>query len=129
MSEKVLDASAVLAYLHKETGWEHVESILHNDNCVISTVNHAEVVSKLAEKGLPEAAIRRALDALSLKSINFDNTLSIITGLLRPQTKSYGLSLGDRACLALAQSRSVPALTTDQTWKNLDLDITVTLIR
>jgi PIN domain nuclease of toxin-antitoxin system len=129
MSEKVLDSSAVLAYLHKETGWEHIESSLRNDECVICTVNHAEVVSKLAEKGLPEAAIRSTLDALNLQSVNFDSILSVTAGLLRPPTKSAGLSLGDRACLALARHRNVPALTTDKAWQNLAIGIAVTVIR
>lgn len=61
MNEKVLDASAVLAYLHKESGWQVVEKTLQENGCLMSTVNYTEVVSKLAEKGLPEEAIKTLL--------------------------------------------------------------------
>jgi len=129
MSEKVLDSSAVLAYLHKEIGWEAVENTLQSDDCVISTVNHSEIVSKLAEKGLPEEAISSTLDALSLRAIDFDSALSMSAGLLREPTKSTGLSLGDRACLVLARQRKVAALTADRVWKDLDIGVAITIIR
>ncbi len=74
MGEKILDSSAVLAYLRKEPGWERVETCLQNDDCMWSTVNYAEVVSKLAEKGLQQEAIRGALDALN-KAVTLDPDL------------------------------------------------------
>jgi PIN domain nuclease of toxin-antitoxin system len=61
--------------------------------------------------------------------MNFDSVLSMNAGLLRPLTKSAGLSLGDRACLALARHKNVPVLTTDRAWKDLDIGIVVAVIR
>jgi PIN domain nuclease of toxin-antitoxin system len=129
VNDKVLDASVVLAYLHKESGWQAVEKTLQENKCLISTVDYTEVVSKLAKKGLPAEAIQNALDAVNLNLIDFDSALSMTAGLLRPLTKLAGLSLGDRACLALAKHRNAPALTTDHAWKNLNIDIAITVIR
>ena len=128
MSQFVLDASAVLALLGRERGWEEVEQAIAV-GAAISTVNITEVVSKLSDTGMPEAAIVQALNLLGLEIVNFNQTLAYQTGMLRSQTKPMGLSLGDRACLALAKVRNVPALTTDRVWEKIQLDITVRLIR
>ena len=81
MNEFVLDSSAVLAYLHKETGWQIVEQILQTADCLISTVNYSEIVGKLVEKGLPIDAIRNALDALNLKLIDLKDIMAFPTRL------------------------------------------------
>ena len=125
MNEFVLDSSAVLAYLHKETGWQIVEQILQTADCLISTVNYSEIISKLVEKGLPIDAICNALDALNLKLIDFDNILSMSAGLLIVRTKPAGLSLGDRACLALAKHHNIPVLTADKAWKKIDIGVSI----
>lgn len=129
MTDTVLDASAVLAYLHHEPGWETVEAALRTDACLISAVNLAEVVSKLAEKRLPENAIRAVLAALSLPVHAYEESQALATGLLRPKTRQQGLSLGDRACLALAIRQRATALTTDRNWSNLPLDCAIQQIR
>ena len=67
-------------------------------------------------------------DPYSLNIIDFDVNLAYLVGSLRPLTKGAGLSLGDRACLALAQRLGLPALTTDRAWKDLSLDIEVRVI-
>lgn len=69
------------------------------------------------------------LDALGLEIVNFDTEFAYQTGFLRPLARSIGLSLGDRACLALAASLGVPALTCDRAWTTLNLAVTVNLIR
>ena|SRR5947208_3124618 len=128
MSQFVLDASAVLALLSHEKGWEQVEQAIAV-GAVISAVNVAEVVSKLSDAGMPETAIGQVLDLLGLEIVDFNRSLAHQTGVLRLHTKHMGLSLGDRACLALAGLRNLPALTADRTWENLLLDVTVQLIR
>ena len=128
MSQFVLDASAVLALLGRERGQEEVEQAIAV-GAAISTVNIAEVVSKLSDAGMPETVISQVLDLLGLEIVDFNQTLAHQTGMLRSHTKPMGLSLGDRACLALARVRNVPALTTDRVWEKLQLDITVRLIR
>lgn len=128
MKRGVLDASALLALLNGEPGSEQVASIV-TDGAAISTVNLAEVVAKLSEVGMPETLIHNALDLLGLEIVNFDFEQAYQVGLLRLLTRHAGLSLGDRACLALAQQLALPALTTDRAWEGLAIDITVQMIR
>jgi ribonuclease VapC len=128
MSQFVLDASAVLALLSREKGWEQVEQATVA-GAVISAVNVAEVVSKLSDTNMSEATIRQVLDLLHLEIVNFNDSLAHDTGMLRSHTKHLGLSLGDRACLALARTCNLPVLTADRAWDNLKLDIAIQLIR
>jgi len=122
----VLDASALLALLQGEPGSSRVLEVL--PGVLICSVNLSEVVAKLAESGMPEGDIHRAL-GLGLEIVPFDEALAFQAGLLRPVTRRAGLSLGDRACLALAQARSLPALTTDRAWTGLDAGVDVEVIR
>lgn len=128
MSQGVLDASALLALLNQERGSEGVAAII-TDKAAMSTVNFSEVVAKLSNDGMPNEMIRDLLDSLELEVIDFDTELAYQAGLLRPLTKHAGLSLGDRACLALAQHLRLPALTTDRVWDTLSLGIPVQVIR
>ncbi len=116
----VLDASAVLAVLEDESGAEEIEHHLESDLAAIGTVNLAEVVGKLAERGMPEAEIREAVSALALEVYPFDEILAFEAGMLRPKTKDRGLSLGDRACLALGGRLEALVLTTERVWAGLD---------
>ena len=127
MSSWVLDASALLALLNGESGSERVAEVL--PDTAIASVNFSEVVAKLADEGRDESEIRSYLDALGLKIVEFNAELAYQTGFLRPLTRSIGLSLGDRACLALAVSLGVPALTCDRVWTTLSLGMTIELIR
>lgn len=127
MSSWVLDASALLALLHGEPGSERVAAAL--PDAEIASVNFSEVVAKLANEGQDKSEIRPYLDALGLVIVEFDIELAYQTGFLRPLTRMGGLSLGDRACLALAASLGVPALTCDRVWTTLNLSVDVELIR
>ena len=124
----VLDASALLVLLKGEPGSERVIEAI-TDGASISAVNFCEVVGKLRDGGMPEEAIYETLDPLELDIVQFDTMLAYLAGLLRPLTKNAGLSLGDRACLALAQHLNLPVLTTDRVWKDLLPAITVQLVR
>ena len=123
----VFDASAVLVLLNSEPGADVVIEAL--PGAAISAVNVAEVVTKLAEREMPEAAISEALEELGLEVISFDADQALAVGLLRPITRDRGLSLGDRACLALGMRLRLPVLTADRIWADLDLDLEVKLIR
>jgi PIN domain nuclease of toxin-antitoxin system len=127
LSEVVLDASAVLALLNAEPGGEKVEETI--PGAAISTVNLSEVVAKLAEAGMPEDAVRKVLGDIGLDIHPFDAELAYRTGALRPQTRNLGLSLGDRACVALGIRLGLPVLTTDRNWRSLDVGIEVRAIR
>lgn len=128
MSSSVLDTSALLALLNGEAGQDRVLQALA-ESATISAVNVAEVVTKLAERGITEARIRAALGMFSFGVAVFEEDLAYQTGLLRPLTRHLGLSLGDRACLALAQMLGLPVLTADRSWSTLQLGITIHLIR
>lgn len=126
----VLDASALLAYLRDETGSDAVESVLSRGGGVVSTVNYAEVVGKLLESGVPEPSVRIVMDNLELHIAAMDEIQAWETGLLRMESRALGLSLGDRACLALARSKKLPAMTADKQWGKLALvDLEIMSIR
>ncbi|MBI4283501.1 MAG: type II toxin-antitoxin system VapC family toxin [Chloroflexi bacterium] len=125
MSKAVLDASAILALLHGEPGQDKVASVI--TDATVSAVNLAEVVGKLVERGGSEAAIRLALGKFSLPIVAFDDAQAYRAGLLKAQGR--GLSLGDRACLALAISMDLPAYTADRTWARLKTGARVVVIR
>jgi len=127
VSEVVLDASALLALLNRELGHEEVARAV--PDAAISAVNLSEVAAKLAEVSMPEEAIREALEGLALEVHDFGRELAFRTAMLRPSTKSRGLSLADRACLALGQRLDLPVLTTDRVWEELELEVEVRLIR
>lgn len=128
MSSSVLDASALMALFHQEPGSDKVEQAIE-DGAAISTVNLSEVASKLNELGTPEKLIQTVINVLELNIVDFNTELAYKAGLLRPLTKHAGLSLGDRACLALAQNLNLPALTADRAWETLSIGIKVQVIR
>jgi len=123
----VLDASAVLAVINREPGEELVVSALQFAS--ISAVNYAEVASKLIEKGLTFDAARMSIEQIGINVVVYDDEQAIRTGELRRVTKQCGLSLADRACLALAEREKAPVLTADRQWAALELGIDIRLIR
>ncbi len=127
MAETVLDASALLAFLNDEPGADVVLACL--GEAVISAVNLSETACVLIRIGMPEETARSILTGLPLRVVAFDDNLALATAALLPFTRHAGLSLGDRACLALARSLQVPALTADRAWSGLNLDIEVKVIR
>ncbi len=133
MPHPVLDASALLAYLGDEAGAEVVSEEIA-DGAVISTVNLAEVLSTLASHGAdPERVVGdlfvRGLLAGAIAIEEFTHVDAIETARLRPLTSSAGLSLGDRACLALGRRLGATVLTADQAWVGLGVDVDVHAIR
>lgn len=113
----VLDSSAILAVVNMEKGAEKVEPLL--SDAIVSSVNAAEVLTKLVEKGISlEDALEDFLK-LGLEVIKFDAKQAAKVAELRPLTKHLGLSLGDRACLALAILENATAVTADKNWVSL----------
>ena len=127
MSRVVLDASALLALLNDEKGADKVRELL--PDALISTVNLAEVVTRLSLLGMPAEQTREILTLLGLEIVPFDEEQAFLTGLLVAKTHSLGLSLGDRACLALANVTSTTAVTADRVWKELKLGVKIQLVR
>ncbi len=95
---------------------------------LMSTVNLSEVVATLADIGMTEADIREAVEPLGIELADFDASGAFSAGLLRPASRSAGLSLGDRACIALGRQRSLPVLTADIAWNSLKLGTGVEIV-
>ena len=127
MDETVLDASAVIAHIKGERGADVVDLLL--GNALISAVNLSEVVAKLANDGVEHQEISAILDRRGLTIIPFDEDRAYRAGLLRPLTRAQGLSLGDRACVALAQEYGLPAVTADKRWSEVTIDVDIRQIR
>jgi ribonuclease VapC len=126
-SSVVFDASALLALLRNEKGAATVAACL--SAAIISTVNQAEVQTKLVAVGLGEQEAWWHIAEAGCVSVVFDEEQARLAGGLVRVTHSYGLSLGDRACLALALQRNATVYTTDAAWRGLGLGIEIEVIR
>ena len=122
VNDYVLDASALLALLNRESGADRVAEV-GADGAVVSADDLAEVTSRLAGTGLPESENREVLTPLQLILVPFDADLAYEVGMFRPRTIRAGLSLGDRVCLALAQRLNLPVLTADRAWRGVDIGV------
>lgn len=127
MSAAVLDSSAVLAWLHDEAGGGRIEPLL--PVAVMSAVNWSETAQKIDQHGAADARVLSRLRALGLHVEPFTAEDAMTAADLWLNTRSSGLSLGDRACLAVAYRLGLPAVTADKAWGGLDLGVDVQLIR
>ena len=128
----MLDASAVMALLRDEPGSSAVVEAIAAGT-TISVVNWAEVLSKVAAEGDDPEMVASRLSVTGEEVVIWIEALTATdcmeVGRMRPITKAQGLSLADRACLALAERLGVPALTTDREWAKADVAAEVQLIR
>lgn len=127
MADVVLDASALLALLNDEPGAEKVKKVLAT--AAMSAVNLSEVLAVLADRGVPRDEAETVLADLPMDIVPLDRAAAGEAAALRGSTRHAGLSLGDRACLALAGRLGCPALTTDRAWAKLKVGVAVTCIR
>lgn len=128
MSIAVLDSSAVLAVILDEPGAEVVVNLASNEN-VISAVNFEEVRTKLIDRGMHPHQALKSVSKLRLRVEAFTDADAVMASALRNATKKAGLSLADRACLALGQRLDAVVMTADRIWKELKLPVRVELIR
>jgi PIN domain nuclease of toxin-antitoxin system len=123
----VLDASALLALLFAEPGAERVAEAIA-EGAVISTVNLSEVAALLVRRGQePDETLAPVREQVSVEPFTADDALT--AAKLTPRTAPKGLSLGDRACLALAKRLAARAVTAERAWAELELDVQIELIR
>lgn len=123
----VADASAILALLRQEA-FDRVEPG-RLFGAAISAVNFSEVLERLYSGGLSQTEAEEAALALNLRVIDFDEPQARLAAYLRPRTRSAGLSLGDRACLALGLRLGCPVVTADRAWARVDVGVEILLIR
>lgn len=124
---RALDASALLAFLHGESGSGAVVDAL--DGALISTVNWSEVIQKAIAHGVEVRGMREDFVGLGVTLVSFTPAQSELAAGLWRDTHELGLSLADRACLSLALVHECPVMTADRVWDQLDLGLEVQLIR
>ena len=123
----VFDSSALLAIVFQEDGAEAAEQRLSGE--IVSAVNASEVIARLVDFGTSGEDACNALLNFGLEIRPFDTALAVAAGQLGAATREKGLSLGDRACVALAIHEQIGIITADRAWAGLDLDIEVELNR
>lgn len=123
----VFDASAVLAAFFDEPGAEAVADRM--EGALLCSVNYSEVVAKLVDRGTPAEQIVEIMGQLDVELVTADRELAMRAGLLRAETRGKGLSLVDRYCLALAASRNAVAVTADRAWADLDIGLSIEMVR
>jgi ribonuclease VapC len=128
MNRVVLDASAILAIIHQEPGYEKLTGDLLARS-VASTVNLAEVHTKLVSCGWTSEEAWEDTTSPVQEILPFDQDHARIAGDLIARTRQLGLSLGDRACLAVALTLKAPVYTSDKLWKSLGLGVPVHVLR
>ena len=127
-SKIVFDSSALIMLFAKEKGYEIIKQ--HMKNAIISSVNIAEVYKYCIEvQNLTEDDCRSLIKLSGIKIIEFCEEQALITAKIIKKTKPYGLSLGDRACIALAMLKKHPVLTCDKIWQKVDLGIEFLMAR
>jgi ribonuclease VapC len=124
----VLDASALLAVSNGERGADLVMELINTKECVVSSINMAEIATRLLDLGLPIKDLERGIAQFGVDVIDFNQAQALACAALRPLTKSAGLSLGDRACLAVAQLMQGCAVTADRAWLDVATDIQVDIL-
>jgi ribonuclease VapC len=127
LTDCVLDASALLALINNEPGGENVRPYLAQ--AVMGAVNFCETVQRLRRGGMPVEAVNLALAPLISPPIPFDDALAFVSASVHEKPRNHGLSLGDCACIGLALSRNVPAVTAEREWKKVNVGVKIIVIR
>lgn len=123
----VIDSSALLAFLNKESGFEQVSEYLTNS--AMSTVNVAEVAGILNKKGMPNDEAAALVSEIIEQIIPFSRQHAFYAASLLEAGRPLGLSLGDRACLSVAACQRWPVITADKVWLKIKLDIKIHCVR
>ncbi len=127
MTKYVLDSSALIAVLFKEEGFEKVNRVLADS--VLSVVNFSEVISKMLLKGWHLSEVLKYMDSLVPEFVPYSIPIATKAAELILQTNQYGLSLGDRACLATAIDCGYSVITADKIWSKIPLPVKIVLVR
>lgn len=123
----VLDASALLAFLHEEPGGERVSPVL--EGALVSAANWSEVLQKSLQRDVDTEGMRQEFIEVGVTFEPFTPEQAETAASLFSRTRNRGLSLADRACLALALDKGLPVMTADRVWAGIGLDVEVEVIR
>ena len=123
----VLDASVVLATLLNEPGGEVFANL--TEEYRISTMNLGEIASRLSDYGYPDVSVHKVVDSFRLQTVPLSAAQAVQAGLWRKETRRFGLSMGDRICLALGLELGATVYTADRAWAELDLGVRVQVVR
>lgn len=123
----ILDASALLAFLHEEPGGERVSPVLEGAH--VSAVNWSEVLLKSLQRDVDIDGMQREFTEVGVIFEPFTPEQAETAARLFTRTRNHGLSLADRACLALALDKGLPVLTADRAWGQLKLDVAIEVVR
>ncbi|MFN3819833.1 type II toxin-antitoxin system VapC family toxin [Blastomonas sp.] len=122
-----VDASVMLAMIFEEPGTNGVFEVIRGG--MMSTVNFSEVLTKCLEQGADADFAEWQIGRLNISREPFTVDDAKAAAALRLPTRYRGLSLGDRACLALALRANVPVITADRQWDGLDVGVEIRVIR
>lgn len=123
----VLDASVLLATINREAGGDKLVTYLPDS--VIAVTTYVEVVTRLLDAGMPFEEADALMSDFALPTVEVTLGLAKRAAEFRTATRPYGLSMGDRICLALAESLDAAAVTADRQWASAGLDVPIELIR
>ena len=123
----VLDASALLAFLHEEPGGERVSPVL--EGACVSAVNWSEVLQKSLQRDVDIDGMQQEFIEVGVTFEPFTPEQAETAATLFTRTRDHGLSLADHACLALAMDKGLPVLTADRAWGRLKLDVAIEVVR
>jgi PIN domain nuclease of toxin-antitoxin system len=123
----LLDTSAIITLLKKEPGYEILDEIIASS--AMSVVNLTELVSMLTRSGVIDHEVDEVIKDIVPEILQFTEDIAIEAGKLIKHTKSYGLSLGDRACIATGIQHNMKIFTADKIWKELKLPVEIIIIR
>lgn len=123
----MIDTSVVLAFLFDEPGGREAFDTI--DRGLMSSVNLSEVLTKCIENSANADFAEAQVMRLGVTVVPFNTEDAMTAAKLRPLTRNRGLSMGDRACLALALRYNLPVLTADRPWAELDVGVDIRLIR
>jgi len=127
MNDIILDASAIIAVLKREPGAERVAAVA--EGARVSALTVAEIATWLTMEGVQADQANTAINLFRLTVEPFHQKRALAAGFLVAKTRHRGLSLGDRACLALALELNLPVMTGDRAWRDLDIGVDIRMFR
>lgn len=126
--KNIIDTSALIQFFQKEEGWEKVQDVITED-CYISIINLTEFFTWIVRNNMSLSDVEEVVKLIGIKIVKYEYQQVLEVAKIYHKCKHYGLSLGDRACLALGLTKKINIVTADRVWQKLNLDISITCTR